>query len=88
MSDFNLDGVVPFTGPVTPVDVLPVAPIGPFVPEISFASATPNERREYRTINMHDLIEAFANFDRANFTGRPLTNENSSVTAMIAIAKD
>jgi hypothetical protein len=37
MSDFNFDGVVPFTGPVTPVVVLPVTPIGPLVPDVSAA---------------------------------------------------
>jgi hypothetical protein len=37
MSDFNFVVVVPLTGPVTPVVVFPVMPIGPLVPEVSAA---------------------------------------------------
>ena len=45
MSDFNLVGVDPLTGPVTPVVVLPVVPIGPFVPGASAALTTPIDVR-------------------------------------------
>ena len=41
MSDFNFVVVVPLTGPVTPVVVFPVVPIGPFVPGASAALTTP-----------------------------------------------
>jgi hypothetical protein len=46
MSDFNFEGVVPLTGPVTPVVVFPVVPIGPFVPGASAALETPINSRE------------------------------------------
>ena len=39
MSDLSFVVVVPFTGPVTPVVVYPVVPIGPLVPEVSAACA-------------------------------------------------
>jgi hypothetical protein len=45
MSDFNLVGVDPLTGPVTPVVVFPVVPIGPFVPGASAALTTPIDVR-------------------------------------------
>jgi hypothetical protein len=45
MSDFNFVVVVPLTGPVTPVVVFPVVPIGPFVPEVSAALTTPIDVR-------------------------------------------
>jgi hypothetical protein len=46
MSDFNFEGVDPLTGPVTPVVVLPVVPIGPFVPGASAACEIASESRE------------------------------------------
>jgi hypothetical protein len=46
MSDFNFEGVVPLTGPVTPVVVFPVVPIGPFVPGASAALDTPTNSKE------------------------------------------
>jgi hypothetical protein len=45
MSDFNLVGVDPLTGPVTPVVVFPVVPIGPFVPGASAALTIPIDVR-------------------------------------------
>lgn len=45
MSDFNLVVVDPLTGPLTPVVVLPVVPIGPFVPGASAALTIPIEVR-------------------------------------------
>jgi hypothetical protein len=46
MSDFSFEGVVPLTGPVTPVVVLPVVPIGPFVPGASAALEMPTNNNE------------------------------------------
>jgi hypothetical protein len=46
MSDFNFEGVVPLTGPVTPVVVFPVVPIGPLVPGASAAYATVTDKTE------------------------------------------
>jgi hypothetical protein len=46
MSDFNFEGVVPLTGPVTPVVVFPVVPMGPFVPGASAACEIANESKE------------------------------------------
>ena len=45
MSDFNLVVVDPLTGPLTPVFVLPVVPIGPFVPGASAALTIPIDVR-------------------------------------------
>ena len=45
MSDFNLVVVDPLTGPLTPVFVLPVVPIGPLVPGASAALTIPIEVR-------------------------------------------
>ena len=45
MSDFNFVVEDPVTGPVTPVFVLPVVPIGPFVPEVSAALTIPIDVR-------------------------------------------
>jgi hypothetical protein len=52
MSDFNFEGVVPLTGPVTPVVVLPVVPIGPLVPGASAACAIAKVNNEYRATNV------------------------------------
>jgi hypothetical protein len=46
MSDFNFEGVVPLTGPVTPVVVFPVVPIGPLVPGASAACETAKDSKE------------------------------------------
>jgi hypothetical protein len=50
MSDFNFEGVVPLTGPVTPGVVFPVVPIGPLVPGASAACEIAKENKEYVTI--------------------------------------
>ena len=46
MSDLSFVVVVPLTGPVTPVVVFPVVPIGPLVPEVSAPCAIVSENRE------------------------------------------
>jgi hypothetical protein len=51
MSDFSFEGVVPLTGPVTPVVVLPVVPIGPLVPGASAACEIAKVNKEYVTIS-------------------------------------